>query len=309
MLTSEVASARIAVVGSVFLDLLYDRPFTGPGAEPEPIRSFHGGIARNIAENLGWHGLRPRLITLLTPNAMGDEVAAELLHAGVDVFAKHANPGIGVYRAFVRSSEIEEYRIEQPLIEQLDWPFVRTHLRSATHVVIETGLDPAMTRDLLRECKTRSVPVYGVPTRLHDIPIDDHLTTISTMNCVLMNRVEAETLLRRQLPDGDAAARAVGDLQRLGVGEVVITLGAAGVVAAARDQAAAMFPAPAIDVVSTLGCGDAFTAGFVAASSSRQPFASAIEVALELARRTAATPGPVCGSAELSSESGVARGV
>jgi sugar/nucleoside kinase (ribokinase family) len=55
----------------------------------------------------------------------------------------------------------------------------------------------------------------------------------------------------------------------------------------------AVFTAAAAEVVNTLGCGDAFTAGFIAASAAGYALPAAINAAFELARRTAEAPGPV----------------
>jgi len=295
MLTSEINSLTVAVVGSVFLDLIYDCPLECSGAEP--IQRFHGGIGRNIAENLGWIGLRPRLVTLMTPNNLGEHIATELACAGVELSAKYVSNGMGVYRAFVRAGETEQWRIEQPLIEQLDWHFVREHLRLASHVVVETGLDRDMMRELLVDCRRRGIPVYGVTTRLHELPVDQQSAIISRLDCVIMNCLEAEAVLSRRITNSEAAIQAVTELQRNGVPQAVITMGAEGAAAGGYGSPPAFYKTVAACAVSTLGCGDAFTAGFVAASAAGYTFPEAIKAALELARRTAGTAGPVCARA------------
>ncbi|HEV2961349.1 MAG TPA: PfkB family carbohydrate kinase [Candidatus Angelobacter sp.] len=291
MLPTDEGASRVAVVGSVFLDLVYDRPLDDNGVEP--IREFHGGIGRNIAENLGWIGLRPRLVTLMAPNSQGERIAAELACAGVELAAKYVSTGIGVYRVFVRAGETEQYRIEQPLIEQLNWRFVSEQLGSMSHVVVETGLDRDMVHELLVHCKGHGIQVCGIPTRLHDVPIDWQMTTISRLDCVIMNRTEAQFILGYPISNREAAMQGVAELQRRGVPQAVITLGADGAAVAGHSMPPAVFTAAAAEVVNTLGCGDAFTAGFIAASAAGYALPAAINAAFELARRTAEAPGPV----------------
>lgn len=291
MLTSASGAPRVAVVGSVFLDLIYDQRFDHKGIQP--VRSFHGGIGRNVSENLGWIGLQPTLITLMTPDDLGGRIAAELARAGVDLAIKYANPGIGIYRAFVRDGETVQYRIEQPLIDELDWDFVSSRLPAVSHVVVEAGLDQDMMCKLLAHCRTHGIQSFGIPTRLHELPVDGALDIISRLDCVIMNRPEAEIITRRRIVSHDIAAQAAVELQQKGVKQVVITLGAEGAVAANCGSAPAMYAAGAAKIVSTLGCGDAFTAGLVAASAAGCAFPAAIDTAFKLARRTAEAPGAV----------------
>jgi pseudouridine kinase len=291
MHTPETDTPRVAVVGSVFLDLIYDRPLDDHTAKP--IQQFHGGIGRNISENLGWIGQRPRLVTLITPDSLGECIAAELADAGTELAAKYVSPGIGTYKAFVQAGETKEYHIEQPLIEQLDWHFVSKHLGSVTHVVVETGLDRSMIDELLTYCKKYRIRVCGIPTRLRDLPLDWHLAIIGRLDCVIMNRAEAETLLGCRITNHKTAVQSVAELQRKGAHQAVITLDADGAAAANHYTPPAVYTITGADVVNTLGCGDAFTAGLLAASMSGHSFPAAINAAFELAKRTAETPGPV----------------
>lgn len=292
MITSQPNGPRIAVVGSVFVDLIYDRPLGDPGAKP--VQKFNGGIARNVAENLGWIGLQPHLITLMTPDKRSEAVAAELAAAGVEVSAKYVNPGTGIYRAFARMGEIVEYDIKQPLIERLNWRFVRERIGAVSHLVVETGLDRSMMHELLSHCRSHRIRVYGIPTRVHEIPADQQLAIISGLDCVIMNRTEAEAILSRRIPTREAAMEAVTVLQRKGVLQVAITLGQDGTAAADTGCPPAIYATAPAGVVNALGCGDAFTAAFVAASAAGHGFCAAIEAGLELAKRTVEVPGPVC---------------
>jgi pseudouridine kinase len=289
--TSPINAPRIAVVGSVFLDVIYDRRLDE--SEAEPVYKFSGGIGRNIAENIGWMGLRPRLITLLTPDSLGERVAVDLANAGVDLAAKYVRSGIGVYRAFFRMGELEQYDIKQPLIERMDWPFVRKQLRGVSHVVVETGLNRGMMRALLLHCQKHDIRAYGIPTRLHEIAAEQQLAIISRLDCVIMNRSEAEAILGRSISGGDGSMKAVAELQRLGVRQAVITLGSQGVAAADEGSLPAVYATGSANVVSALGCGDAFAAGFVASSAVERAFAVSIEAGLKLARWTVEVPGPV----------------
>lgn len=78
------------------------------------------------------------------------------------------------------------------------------------------------------------------------------------LDCFLPSLAEARVLTGHSAPEDCAAA-----LRALGIGLVIIKLGAAGVLAATAEGVV-RWPAFAVDVVDTTSCGDAFCAGFVA---------------------------------------------
>jgi sugar/nucleoside kinase (ribokinase family) len=78
------------------------------------------------------------------------------------------------------------------------------------------------------------------------------------LDCFMPSLAEARVLTGHSEPEDCAGA-----LRTLGIGVVVIKLGAAGVLTATADGVVRT-PAFAVDVVDTTSCGDAFCAGFVA---------------------------------------------
>ena len=77
------------------------------------------------------------------------------------------------------------------------------------------------------------------------------------------NREELEELSGRQLPDREALTEAAADLASVGVGTVVVSLGADGALFARNGHAAFATPPP-VRVASTVGAGDAMVAGTIA---------------------------------------------
>jgi len=75
------------------------------------------------------------------------------------------------------------------------------------------------------------------------------------------NREEAENLVGFNIDDPDAAIKAAMEVQRLGARTAVISLGSDGLIWSDGDSAIIASPPP-VDVVSTVGSGDATVAGF-----------------------------------------------
>lgn len=112
------------------------------------------------------------------------------------------------------------------------------------------------------------------------------------VDVLVPNEVEARALIGddqvgRDLPaDGLASALAAG----LGVGTVVVTLGAAGCVAHAAGVTR-QYPAPKAEAVDTTGASDAFTAAFAAHITTGAAEAEAIQSAQSAAAWAVGHPG------------------
>ncbi len=107
----------------------------------------------------------------------------------------------------------------------------------------------------------------GVPTLLNPSPwrpIEPE--TLASTTILVLNRVEAAAMARAEGHDAsfsgpDGAAAWAATLLPRGPELVVVTLGREGAVAVARDGSRHHQPAVPVEVVDTLGAGDAFAAG------------------------------------------------
>ena len=92
--------ANTAVFGSVFVDI---KGF--PFGEYRPkernvgdVKIVHGGVCRNVAENLANVGSPVSLVTMFEPTAMGEDVRRRLGARGVDMrYAVTAEAGMGMW--------------------------------------------------------------------------------------------------------------------------------------------------------------------------------------------------------------------
>lgn len=77
---------------------------------------------------------------------------------------------------------------------------------------------------------------------------------------------------KEEMSDNEIAAAAAG-LRRDGVGNVLVSLGGRGALLASSDGNIYRVAAPQVDVVSTVGAGDSFLAGFLAGEERGAQFA------------------------------------
>jgi 6-phosphofructokinase 2 len=116
-----------------------------------------------------------------------------------------------------------------------------------------------------------------------------------------MDSEEAETLMGRALPTPSATADAAQDLVARGVaGMVIMARGAEGSVLAAPGLRLWVRP-PAVPVVSKVGAGDSFAAGFVLGLARGDGPAQALRLGVAAAAAAVMTPGTdLCRGADVA---------
>lgn len=115
---------------------------------------------------------------------------------------------------------------------------------------------------------------------------DATLRWLSRCGCALLNQIEATTLaglgdpfeaaqkLRANMPDGAI---------------VVVKRGPAGAIALGADSAFVDAPAPAVEVIDTIGAGDVFNSAFLAALAEDRPLTECLAAGTQTASRAIST--------------------
>lgn len=88
---------------------------------------------------------------------------------------------------------------------------------------------------------------------------------IALFDIVTPNETEATTLTGIPVVDRASAQKAAEAFQRMGVHDVIITLGSQGAFLLQHDGISRIFPTMDVKVVDTTGAGDAFNGGFATA--------------------------------------------
>lgn len=164
--------------------------------------------------------------------------------------------------------------------------------RGPQHIVVFTGslppgLEPEDFGKLLEQC-------IGQRTRVAVDTSGAALKVAATHQLWLLkpNRQELCELANRQ----DMDLNAIGKFARFlstSIEHVVVTLGPQGAIATTANRSvASRCPIDAARVVSTVGCGDTFLAGYLAMASSSANPETALATALAAATASAMNPRP-----------------
>jgi len=289
------SGGRVSVVGEALVDLVT----TSAGGEP---RAHPGGSPANVALGLARLDVPVTLVTQLGPDAYGDLVREHLTGNGVrlaDGWRSTAATSTALARLDAQGRATYEFKITwDPRDLTLPAETTAVHTGSLA-TLLAPGRDAVV--ELMRRARAAGVLVsYDPNVRPGLVPdreafLADVERLVALADIVKLSEEDADWLY----PGQDFAERA----RRWARPLTLMTRGADGVLAVTPDRSLRV-PSVAIDLVDTVGAGDAFTAGLLAAlgragvltperlrcASEPQLAAAAGEAAL-VAALTCARPG------------------
>lgn len=262
-------------------------------SNPAEQRETPGGVARNVAENLARLGLATQLITAVGDDAAGkallEHAAAVGLSTQGSLIASDASTGS--YTAVLDDrGQMLLALAAMPLAARLTPEFLRRssgQRAQARLSLLDLNLPPDSVALLIQEARERGTALLAVAVsepKMDRLPAD-----LRGLQCLILNQGELQALGAQ--PGTEAALQA---LHERGLRQIVLTLGAAGVICSQIGQTAQTLAAPAVHVVDVTGAGDAFAAG-VCAGLYHHPddLAQACRLGLQLAALTLQTEATV----------------
>jgi pseudouridine kinase len=241
-------------------------------SNPAYAEEVHGGVARNIAENLARLGLPSALLTAVGDDTAGHSLLQQAETAGIDTRGtlRLNNTYSGTYTAVLdERGEMVLALADMALYDQMTPDFLasRTPQRGgAAMVVADLNLPQDSVATLLQDARRDAVPLIIVAVsqpKMARLPQELH-----GLRLLVLNRGELETRVGRALPDEAALAQACRDVQAQGAQDLIITCGGEGVYYTnshtnphTSADSLSWLPAPQVDVVDVTGAGDAFAAG------------------------------------------------
>ena len=189
----------IAAIGASFVDIkgMPLAPYIPAGRNVGRVEIVHGGVCRNVAEDIAHMGLRPSFISLVDESGTGQDVIDRLSRAGCDVtYIKKCPQGMGTWLAVFDNSGDVVASISSrpdllPLMKVLREDGDRI-FSQADSVVIEIDMDESMVREVLALAEKWDRQVYAVVSNM-SIAMERR-GLMGSMGCVVCNLQEAGIL-------------------------------------------------------------------------------------------------------------------
>lgn len=261
-------------------------------SNPVTISESCGGVARNIAENLGRLGCKTSIITCVGDDKEGDWIVQETRKHGVDVSQIWRLPTqrTGTYTALldidgemvVSLANMDIYDSLTPGMFEDKW----SHIAAANVVFTDTNLPTDCLDYIIERCQREQIPLFIDPVssaKAQKLP-----ERLDGVEAILPNLEEAEQLAGMEIHSLEDCARACERIRERGVKHVVVTMGEQGVYYQSEAYAEQLAPFPA-QVVDVTGAGDAFVSGLLYGVVNDEAFPRALRLGLAASALTLQT--------------------
>jgi fructokinase len=266
------ARMRVVVAGESLVDLVPD--------DDGRLRPLPGGSPLNVAVGLGRLGVATGFLGGLSSDALGDLLVGRLEGSGVRVLPSRRTTrpttlamvhldgeGHAAYSFYLDGTSATGFGSDELALAAREEPAVA---RAALHVSLGavTLASPGTGRllaELLRDGATRplvSLDPNVRPAIMRDLAAERAAIEAAVAAVDLVKVSDADLIALA--PDRDPLAVA-GEWARSGPALVVVTRGADGATAVRAEGGTLTVASLSVDVVDTVGAGDAFTSGLLAA--------------------------------------------
>ena len=258
----------IVVIGDVFIDIkgFSTSTYIPYGRNLGTIEQIHGGVGRNVAEDIANVELEPIFIGAVDDDSIGEDVIQKLNRHKVDTrYMKKVKNGMGTWLAVFDHkgdvvASVSKRPDHKPMSEILD-EHGDEIFKNADSIAIER-------RDFIRKT-----------------------------GCFVCNQQEAGILFSEDyenITPEELCAILQDRIRSAKIPQMVVTMGKAGAVYATLEGDAGVYPALKVDVVDTTGAGDAFFSGVCIGLTYGKTLREACGIGTRLASTVICTSENIC---------------
>ena len=292
----------IVVIGAAFVDIKgYPHAQYIPGGRNSgQVVEVHGGVARNIVEDIANIELRPTFVTVLDPKGISNDVVEKLAKhkCNVDYIKRHEG-GLGTWLAvFDNSGDVvasiskrpDISRIADILDEKGDELF-----KYADSIAVEFDVDVPTLKKVLDLAEKHGKKVYAPVSNMYIAM--ERRDLLHRISCLVCNLEEAGLLFSEEYegiePD-EMSEILFTKISQARIPAMVVTMGCSGAVYASLEGDRGHCPAPKTEVRDTTGAGDAFFAGVVIGLTYGKNMGESCAIGTRLANSVIVTDENIC---------------
>jgi len=220
--------------------------------------TYAGGKGANQAVAVARMGARSAMVGRVGGDIFGPQLLDGLTGAGVDISGISVNPNESSGIAVIGVDETAQNCITQILgandtCGPLELAAVRLRLPNAAALLLQLEVSMDLSLEVAREAKSQGVMVMLDPGPVRPVPGE----LLGLCDVLTPNETEAQALVGFPVAGPDSAAEAAIKLLQLGVGSVVVKLGAQGAYFADQNSRGMLQPFN-VAAVDSVAAGDAF---------------------------------------------------
>lgn len=292
----------IVVIGATFVDIKgfpMDN-YIPTGRNVGRVEYLHGGVARNVVEDIANVELRPTYLGLVDDSPMGTDVLHKLQNHKVNTqYVRVVPEGMGTWLAvFDNNGDVAGSISKRPdlmpiltiLQEKGDEIFSQ-----ADSVVMEVDMEKDIVKMALELAEKHGCKAFGVVSNMSIAA--KRRDFLQRFHCFICNRQEAGQLFLNDFEDytpQQMEQMLRSKVMGAQIPSMVVTLGDQGAVYADMEGNSGAVPARNVQVKDTTGAGDAFCAGVAIGLTYGKDLKEAIDIGSILAASVITSSENVC---------------
>lgn len=292
----------ILVMGATFLDIkgFPDDQYIPNGRNVGRIEYIHGGVARNVVEDIANVELKPTYLGIVDDTPMGAAVIEKLKNHKVNTdYVLSLPDGMGTWLAVFDNNgdvagSISKRPNMLPLVDLLEEKGDEI-FAGVSSAVLEIDLNKEIIKKTIEIAERHNTKLYGVVSNMSIAA--RRRDFLQKFDCFICNLQEVGMLFAddyQQLSPEELKEILSSKVQNAQIPSLVVTMGSQGCVWADMKGNAGLCPARNVQVKDTTGAGDAFCAGVTIGLTYGKNLAEAVEIGTTLAASVITSSENVC---------------
>ena len=292
----------ILVVGPVFVDIkgYPTENYIPAGRNKGTVETVHGGVSRNIVEDIANVELRPIFLSLVDESGTGEDVLRKLNNHKVNTeYIRKVPDGMGTWLAVFDNSgdvvaSISKRPDFSPVLDILEEKGDEI-MSAADSVCLEIDTEKDIVKKVFELAKKHGKKIFAVVSNM-SIAVKRR-DFFSGTDCLVCNEQEAGILFSEDyagLSPEEMKDILKDKIEKAGIPSMVITMGGRGAVFASLSGECGICPALPVEVKDTTGAGDAFFAGTSIGLTYGKSLAEACSIGTRLAASVLVSFENVC---------------
>lgn len=292
----------IVVVGNVFVDIkgFPDTKYIPAGRNSGSVEIVHGGVGRNVAEDIANMELRPRFVSMVDNTAEGAEVLRKLRNHKMETeYVVSVPDGMGMWLAvFDNTGDIVASISKRPRMEAMVTLMEEKGdaiFADADSIVLELDMDKEVIKQVFKYAEKYKKPVYAVVANMSIA--SQRRDFLQSIDCFVCNAQEAGILFVEDFSELEPEELCETLSQKVISAQfpsMVVTMGSRGAVYASKKGEKGVYPANKVQVRDTTGAGDAFCAGVAVGLTYGKSMHDAVSIGTRLASSVITVSENVC---------------
>lgn len=292
----------ITVFGAVFVDIkgYPNKKYVAGGRNAGRVMQVHGGVSRNVAEDIANIELRPTFISVVDESGTSKDVIEKLNRHKVNTkYIKTVEGGLGTWLAiFDNSGDVVASISQRPDLSEIAnilEEYGDEIFAYSDSIVVEIDMDSDLLKKIFDLADKYGIKVYAVVSNM-SIAMERR-DLMKRTGCVVCNDEEAGILFSDDYSNctpKELAAIISKQAKQAQYPNFVVTLGSKGAIYASENGEYGIVPPQNTQVIDTTGAGDAFFAGVAIGLTYGKTLKESCEIGTRLASSTIANAESVC---------------